>query len=510
MDAFYQEQEEHSNDPLDYMSKEEWEKTEMEASGINPKNWAFDINDPTLFDADPDYPKPEIDLNNPGLNANGEVVDIDAYLAYNLKTEQEHEEELAGVVDEETLTAYVNEKFNSEMRFAAPVVEGMLYRGSIAAIYGASHSGKTLATMSLCSCAARGEAFGDLRVRNGGTPVVYLNSESQGDFNKRYAALCHDVGLDDIPNFRAMHEPFDVRDPLERAKLLAALPKLFGEGHRPPIFVFDTLAQHLSGVGGEAIDENSAKDMGRYIFGLRRIAEATNGVVVLVAHSGKDGEKGIRGSSALRAALDTEIEVSGLKHQNKKLIRMRFTKQRFGDMLDPACYAIDSIILEQFNSTADVQIDEDDYLAPLPKRSDEQFTRRVAPSNQSAVMSCEPMPVPAKGADEEADSIRNGKISEADMTQAQHIVRILGDYFQGGQGDRDAVRERWVDDGLKKTNFPKAVADAEKKGLIKSMAGGMLATTVRRTANGNIGSAAEIAAQKFDADQAISAGNEGF
>nr|WP_247712306.1 AAA family ATPase [Morganella morganii] len=56
-------------------------------------------------------------------------------------------------------------------------------------------------------------------------------------------------------------------------------------------------------------DENAAKDMGAFIQGCDFIKAATQATVLVIHHSGKDQDKGARGSSAFRAALDVEFHV---------------------------------------------------------------------------------------------------------------------------------------------------------------------------------------------------------
>jgi hypothetical protein len=56
------------------------------------------------------------------------------------------------------------------------------------------------------------------------------------------------------------------------------------------------------------------------------IRAATRTQFVLIHHTGKDASKGARGSSALRAATDTEIEVSDPGNQKPK--EFKVTKQR--------------------------------------------------------------------------------------------------------------------------------------------------------------------------------------
>ena len=57
------------------------------------------------------------------------------------------------------------------------------------------------------------------------------------------------------------------------------------------------------------VDENSSQDMGRILQGVKELQRRTEGLVVLVHHSGKDLSRGMRGHSSLHAALDGAVEV---------------------------------------------------------------------------------------------------------------------------------------------------------------------------------------------------------
>ena len=70
------------------------------------------------------------------------------------------------------------------------------------------------------------------------------------------------------------------------------------------IIVLDTLARVMAGG-----NENAAEDMGLLVINADKIRHATDAHVCFIHHSGKDESKGARGSSALRAATDTEIEI---------------------------------------------------------------------------------------------------------------------------------------------------------------------------------------------------------
>jgi hypothetical protein len=76
-------------------------------------------------------------------------------------------------------------------------------------------------------------------------------------------------------------------------------------GFRPSLVVVDTLARCM--LGGE---ENSARDMGLFVAACDRIRMATGATVLVVHHTGKSAHVE-RGSSALRAACDQMIRLTG-------------------------------------------------------------------------------------------------------------------------------------------------------------------------------------------------------
>ena len=73
---------------------------------------------------------------------------------------------------------------------------------------------------------------------------------------------------------------------------------------QPKLVVLDTLARCM--LGG---DENGARDMGLFIEACGRIQRATGAAVLVIHHTGKNGQNE-RGSSALRGAADVMLELS--------------------------------------------------------------------------------------------------------------------------------------------------------------------------------------------------------
>ena len=90
-------------------------------------------------------------------------------------------------------------------------------------------------------------------------------------------------------------------------------------GEKVTLIIIDTFARALPGA-----NENDAQDVGLAVAAADRIRTETGACVGFVHHAGKDPTKGARGSSALRAATDTEILIEGQSGQRTATI----SKQR--------------------------------------------------------------------------------------------------------------------------------------------------------------------------------------
>lgn len=195
------------------------------------------------------------------------------------------------------------------------LVKGWLDQGGVSVLYGPSNAGKSFLALDIAHHVAKGRSWGGRRTRKG--RVLYVAAEGGGSFANRVAAL-------DDPEFFVYCAPLTLtgRDgaagPLSEVALhLAAV------GGEPfSLIIFDTLARVMGG-----LDENTAPDIAQLVAGLDLIRRATGAHVMLVHHTGKDAARGARGHSSLRAAIDTEIE---LTRDEVGQITAEVTKQRDG------------------------------------------------------------------------------------------------------------------------------------------------------------------------------------
>jgi hypothetical protein len=131
-------------------------------------------------------------------------------------------------------------------------------------------------------------------------PVVYLALEGTGGIARRIEAYETHHNISFPPTFRVV---------TDMLSLLSSDAAVFAEavieaGLNEGVIVIDTLAQSAPGS-----DENSSADMGRIISNAQLLQRETNGLVVLIHHTGKDASRGARGHSSLFASLDAAIEV---------------------------------------------------------------------------------------------------------------------------------------------------------------------------------------------------------
>jgi len=206
------------------------------------------------------------------------------------------------------------------------LVKGWIDQGALSVIYGESNVGKTFLALDLALHIAAGTAWHGARVSGG--HVVYLAGEGGRSFDKRLKAV--ETANPELftcaeGRFLKYPAPLDLHGDLDAGALITALGLL---GITPALVIIDTLARAM----GEG-DENTAKDMGKFVQSVDEIRAATGAHVTVIHHSGKDASKGARGSGALRAAVDTEIEL----RRNGAAIVATATKQR--DMICGAEFA---------------------------------------------------------------------------------------------------------------------------------------------------------------------------
>lgn len=223
----------------------------------------------------------------------------------------------------EDLTEHVPSRFTwqtgGEFSSGTPsswLIKNVLPKAELGVLYGASGSGKSFKMLSMAMAIVLGKEWRGHRVTQG--RVAYLAAEGASGFKNRVKAYSNEFGTDiNHPNLLISKDQVNFLEKRDAESFAASLV-----AYQPDLVIIDTFARVIPGG-----NENSGEDIGRALAHCQLVHHATNAMVVLVHHSGKDASKGARGWSGLRAAADWEAEV--IRSEDNRA--MSITKQKDGE-----------------------------------------------------------------------------------------------------------------------------------------------------------------------------------
>lgn len=228
------------------------------------------------------------------------------------------------------LTPYAWEELEALPRRRA-LIKGLLECSAMSLVYGVSNCCKTFFVLDVALHIVLGRSWQEKRTRQGA--VVYIAAEGGLGLKERLDAFSKDKQLDGYGPFYLIPCGVDLcnadDDTQELINQISAIDNV-------ELVVVDTLSRAMAGG-----NENSPDDMGAFIGNCDKIREHTRAHLLIVHHAGKDSTRGARGHSALRAAVDTEIEVIN----DAGVITAEIKKQRDGKTGDQYCYELKPVAL---------------------------------------------------------------------------------------------------------------------------------------------------------------------
>ncbi len=199
------------------------------------------------------------------------------------------------------------------------IIEDLLIAGQMSVVYGPSNTGKSFVVTDLALHMALGMRWQSRAVERGA--VIYVAAEGSYGITNRVVAFRKDRQISGPLPFFIHDRAINLFDDDEIVQRVIDTIRVTERTEGPvQLLVVDTLSRVMAGG-----DENTVKDMQQVVDACDQIRNETGVHVCLVHHTGKDASKGARGSSALRASTDTEIEID---RDDNDLITAKVTKQR--------------------------------------------------------------------------------------------------------------------------------------------------------------------------------------
>lgn len=184
------------------------------------------------------------------------------------------------------------------------LIKGYLLPESTALLFGPPAAGKSLVCIDWAACIATGMAWQGNPVKQG--LVIYLAGEGQFGIRRRLKAWSihnkAEQALDEAPLL--VSDSGVALNSSDKQKAIEAIEGAASLHGPPALIVIDTLHRNMAG------DENSAQDMAAYFQTVDEFRATYQCAVMTVHHSGHNDAERSRGSSSIRAALDTELALS--------------------------------------------------------------------------------------------------------------------------------------------------------------------------------------------------------
>lgn len=231
-----------------------------------------------------------------------------------------------------------------------PLIDGYLFKRSHAMLIGESGAGKSLVALDWSASISQGRPWAGRDVQQG--PVIYVAGEGFPGFVQRMHAWADGHDMPSMwDNLQVVRDPYTIPASEREVDATKWWRRFIAQAADlgPPMMVLDTFARVTVGM-----NENDSAEMGRVIDQFGQIIEHVDTTVLVVHHTAKSTGMA-RGSSALRAAVDSEFKVIPDKDMPKSVIVLSTTKQKDAEKADDMALAI---IKQKTRQGSSVYVDE--------------------------------------------------------------------------------------------------------------------------------------------------------
>lgn len=224
---------------------------------------------------------------------------------------------------------------------ASWLINGIIEQGNMGLMFGKSGSLKSFMAFDMGFCIAAGLPWHGMEVTQGG--VLYVVGEGFFGLSKRARALAEHYG-EEPEGFHVSEQPAAFMDISSAAAVADAIKEI----GNVVLVVIDTFHRNMGGG-----DENSSKDFGQFLNNIDAFIKPTGVAIMIIHHSGHDATERSRGSSAIRASMDVEYQMT---YERGGVLELKNTKMKDYDAPEPMMFnpktidlgdGLNSLVLER-------------------------------------------------------------------------------------------------------------------------------------------------------------------
>ena len=201
-------------------------------------------------------------------------------------------------------------------------------------IYGDPGAGKSFVALDMALRLTNGMDWHGAEAKE--TGVLYVAGEGARGIGKRVKGWRKKHGLEGVEApFLLLPIAVELMDDKQVNKLLRTIDAAKERaGFEIGLIVIDTVSRALAGS-----DENGQEAMGAFVSACDKIKSHAGGALIGVHHSGKDKERGMRGSTVLLGACDASIKLS----KQGDLVQLEMEKQKDAEQGKPIYLHMDKV-----------------------------------------------------------------------------------------------------------------------------------------------------------------------
>lgn len=227
--------------------------------------------------------------------------------------------------------------FVADMAPPEYLIEDMIETDSLVTLIGDPGVGKSFMALSWGLAIATGLDWQDKPVRQGN--VYYFAGEGKAGMKRRMMGWKEKYGKNPGTAFRCLTGGWNLTKMEEVDRLyVEILDEIVEQDGNPSLIIVDTLARHFG-----ADDENSTQAMVKFVHYMDALRNRLECTVIVVHHTGKDKEKGGRGSSALHAAIDAGFLIEKPNTEPDATMTLKCLKMKDGEMPAHQFYQLQSV-----------------------------------------------------------------------------------------------------------------------------------------------------------------------